>query len=146
MYDAHYNGARALYDKIDVWEGLQRSIDLEGYAEVLFHQKYQAGHAFVSRDAIVDYYQNLSGIPDDQGRVGNHPYRIEAEHVSLTGLRLVFCGAVGDRSQRHRHRAPHERLSSDGYDEARCTTRYARARSELLRLGRWCVALGGLCR
>ena len=87
-YDAHYNGAETVHDWISMWKSLQGSIDPERYAEVLFHQKYQAGHALVGRDAIVGYYHNLSSIPDEQGRVGNHPYRIEAENMALDGYEV----------------------------------------------------------
>jgi alpha-glucuronidase len=33
------------------------------------------------------FYYNLSGIPDAMARVGNHPYRIEAEKMELSGYK-----------------------------------------------------------
>jgi alpha-glucuronidase len=51
--------------------------------------EYQAGHAIVWRDAIVEYFFKLSGIPDEQGRAGHHPGRLEAEDARLTGYKIV---------------------------------------------------------
>jgi alpha-glucuronidase len=39
----------------------------------------------VWRDAISSFYYNLSGVPDALDRVNNHPWRIEAEDLELTG-------------------------------------------------------------
>ncbi|KAM3578639.1 hypothetical protein VKS41_008839 [Umbelopsis sp. WA50703] len=52
---------------------------------VLKEQAYQAGHSIVWRDSIANYFYNWSGIPDVHGRVGHHPYRIEAESMNLEG-------------------------------------------------------------
>jgi alpha-glucuronidase len=51
--------------------------------------QYQAGHAIVWRDAIVQYFLKLSGIPDDKGRAGHYPGRLEAEDAKLTGYKVV---------------------------------------------------------
>lgn len=42
------------------------------------------------RDAISEFYHNLSAIPDEAGRVGteNHPWRIETEIMDLVGYEL----------------------------------------------------------
>ena len=64
---------------------LHGKIDTERYNDVLFRLNYQAGHSIVWRDAIVGYYSNLSAIPDDSGRVGHHPWRVEAESMTLNG-------------------------------------------------------------
>lgn len=50
---------------------------------MLFRLTYQAGHAIVWRDSIAQFYHNISGIPDAAGRVGHHPWRIEAEAMTL---------------------------------------------------------------
>src|SRR5439155_19161922 len=47
--------------------------------------EYQAGHAIVWRDAVVNWFNRISGIPDAQDRVGHHPDRIEAENMQLSG-------------------------------------------------------------
>lgn len=47
------------------------------------NRTYQAGHALVWRDAIVNFYHGLTHLPDSRGRVGHHPYRIEAEAMAL---------------------------------------------------------------
>ncbi len=50
---------------------------------------YQAGHAIVWRDAIVQYFFKLSGIPDEKGRAGHYPGRFEAEDAKLTGYKVI---------------------------------------------------------
>ena len=47
--------------------------------------EYQAAHAIVWRDAVVNWFHKESGIPDAQGRVGFHPNRVEAEDMQLSG-------------------------------------------------------------
>ncbi len=43
----------------------------------------------VWRDAIVQYFLKLSGIPDQQGRAGHYPGRFEAEDARLTGYKVI---------------------------------------------------------
>lgn len=88
FYDAHYGGAETAHVFVKMWESLQDKIDPERYHEVLTRLVYQAGHSIVWRDAIVDFYYNLSGIPDVAGRVGNHPWRMEAESMMLDGYEV----------------------------------------------------------
>ncbi|KAF2229567.1 glycoside hydrolase family 67 protein [Viridothelium virens] len=85
FYDAHYSGADTAQTFVPLWESLEGKVDTERYNDVLFRQTYQAGHSIVWRDAINNYYYNLSGIPDEANRVGNHPYRVEAESMTLSG-------------------------------------------------------------
>lgn len=87
FYDAHYEGAATAQEFVQQWESLEGKVDAERYEDVLFEQKFQAGHSLVWRDAINMFYYNLSGIADEAGRVGNHPYRIEAEKMSLSGYK-----------------------------------------------------------
>lgn len=87
FYDAHYEGAATAQRFVEQWESLKGRIDSQRYEHVLFKQKFQAGHSLVWRDAINMFYHNLSGIPDDLDRVNNHPYRIEAEHMILSGYK-----------------------------------------------------------
>ncbi|KAF2451395.1 glycoside hydrolase family 67 protein [Karstenula rhodostoma CBS 690.94] len=83
FYDSHYEGAATAQTLLRQWESLKGKIDSERYEHVLFRQKFQAGHALVWRDSINQFYYNLSEIKDEAGRVGNHPYRIEAEKMTL---------------------------------------------------------------
>ena len=85
FYNAHYEGADTAQTFMTQWEGLKGKVDQQRYNETLFRLTYQAGHSLVWRDAINNFYHNLSGIPDAQNRVGNHPWRIEAESMNLTG-------------------------------------------------------------
>ncbi|KAL2059955.1 hypothetical protein VTL71DRAFT_10110 [Oculimacula yallundae] len=89
FYDAHYEGAATAQTFVPLWESLKDKMDSERYEDVLFRLKYQAGHSIVWRDAINNFYRNLSGIPDKANRVGNYPWRIEAENMTLTGYKTV---------------------------------------------------------
>jgi len=85
IYDSHYAGAEKTQDFVAQWKGLRGRIDDERYHDVLAQLKYQSGHAIVWRDAINDWFHKISGIADEQGRVGNHPGRTEAESMQLNG-------------------------------------------------------------
>lgn len=87
FYNAHYAGANTAQGFVTLWESLRGKIDMQRFNEQLFRQVFQAGHSIVWRDAIVNFYSNLSGIADTAGRVGHHPYRIEAESMSLDGYK-----------------------------------------------------------
>jgi alpha-glucuronidase len=88
FYDAHYEGAATAQEFVKQWESLKGKIDNERYDQVLFRQIFQAGHSLVWRDAINEFYHNLSQIPDEAKRVGNHRYRLEAEKMNLNGYKL----------------------------------------------------------
>jgi alpha-glucuronidase len=88
IYDAHYGGAAKAGEFVTTWESLKGHIDDERYNDVLAQLRYQAGHAIVWRDAIDDWFHRMSGIPDDQGRVGHHPNRVEAEAMQLKGYQI----------------------------------------------------------
>ena len=89
IYDTHYAGAAAAAAQVPAWESLAGKVPDRTYFEVLRRLNYQAGHALVWRDAVVNWFHNISGIPDDQHRVGNHPDRIEAEAMQLAGYTPV---------------------------------------------------------
>ncbi len=83
IYDSHYEGAKQAADFVLQWKSLEHYLPADTYADVLTRLEYQAGHAIVWRDAISDWFFNTSGISDAEGRVGNHPGRIEAEAMQL---------------------------------------------------------------
>lgn len=85
IYDSHYAGAEAAANLVEHWKLLQGRVDEDRYAEVLNRLEYQAGHAIVWRDAVCNWFARISGIPDQQGRVGHYPGRIEAEAMQLQG-------------------------------------------------------------
>lgn len=89
MYDAHYEGASQAQDYVRQWQMLEGHVDEERFAKVLELLKYQAGHAVVWRDAICNWLHRLSGIPDKRGRVGEHPYHLEAEDMQLEGYLIM---------------------------------------------------------
>lgn len=89
FYDAHYSGAATAQTFLSTWKSLQGLVDTERYGDVLYRLQYQAGHSLVWRDAISEFYRNLSSIPDQLNRVRNHPYRIEAEEMELSGFTIV---------------------------------------------------------
>ena len=89
LYDSHYAGAQQAADFVDDWRSLKGRINPELYANVLPRLEYQAGHAIVWRDAVTQYFLKLSGIPDDQGRAGHYPHRLEAEDARLIGYKVI---------------------------------------------------------
>jgi alpha-glucuronidase len=89
FYDEHYEGADAAARLVDQWKTLAGRIDDQRYHEVLQRLEYQAGHAQVWRDSICNWFMRRSGVPDDQGRVGNYPNRLEAEDQELDGYQAT---------------------------------------------------------
>jgi alpha-glucuronidase len=85
IYDSHYDGADAVAKSEHEWKSLKGRVDEQRFQEVLAQLQYQAGQAVVWRDAVNDWFFKESGIGDKKGRVGNHPGRIEAESMSLSG-------------------------------------------------------------
>ncbi len=102
IYDSHYDGAARANEFVDTWSSFAGHIDDQRYREVLAQLQYQSGHAIVWRDAINDWFQRMTGIPDAKGRVGRHSERIEAESMELTGYEPVdvtpWEGASGGKA------------------------------------------------
>ena len=86
VYDTHYEGAAAAAAQIPAWTALSGKLPDQTYFEVLRRLEFQAGHAVVWRDAVTTWFQQMSGIPDTQHRVGLYPDRIEAESLQLAGF------------------------------------------------------------
>jgi alpha-glucuronidase len=111
VYDSHYEGAATAAAFVKEWESLRGLVDPLRFEEVLERQEFQAGHARVWRDAICSWFLRMSGIPDERGRAGSFPGRIEAEAMDLEGYeardvtpwetasggRDVECGAASRR-------------------------------------------------
>lgn len=89
IYDSHYEGASRADALVGQWQSLQGRVDQARYEDVLRHLEYQAGHAIVWRDAICNWFARTSGVPDERGRVGHYPGRVEAEDMELRGY-VVF--------------------------------------------------------
>jgi alpha-glucuronidase len=89
IYDSHYDGAEAAARLGQEWTTLEGKIDPKIYNEMHKRLEYQAGHAIVWRDAVVQYFLKLSGIQDEKGRAGHYPGRLEAEDAKLTGYKVV---------------------------------------------------------
>jgi alpha-glucuronidase len=85
IYDSHYAGAEQAANLVQQWRTMKGRVDDERYAEVLKRLEFQAGHAIVWRDAVCNWFFQISGIPDKLGRVGHYPGRIEAEAMQLQG-------------------------------------------------------------
>jgi alpha-glucuronidase len=85
IYDSHYDGADSAAGYVRDWQALESRIDDQRYDTVLKALEFQAGAAQVWRDSIAGWFFKTSGIPDEQGRVGNYPGRIEAEAMTLEG-------------------------------------------------------------
>jgi hypothetical protein len=98
VYDSHYQGAEQAAHFVRDWASLEGSIDQPLYEQVRDRLVYQAGHAIVWRDAIVQYFLKLSGIPDEKGRAGHYPGRLEAEDARLTGYKIIDVSPWEDAS------------------------------------------------
>jgi len=85
IYDSHYDGAEGAAGLVERWRSIRGLVDEERYASVLGRLDYQAGHARVWRDAVCGWFLRQSGIPDEKGRAGHFPHRIEAESMLLDG-------------------------------------------------------------
>ena len=88
IYDSHYQGADEAAELGREWATLKGRIDPRLFDDEAARLQYQAGHAIVWRDAIVQYFLKLSGIPDAKGRAGNYANRLEAEDARLTGYEV----------------------------------------------------------
>jgi alpha-glucuronidase len=73
IYDSHYEGAEQAAGLVTQWKSLHGQIDDERYEDVLKRLEYQAGHAIVWRDTVVNWFYKKSGISDAKGRVGHGP-------------------------------------------------------------------------
>jgi alpha-glucuronidase len=89
VYDSHYEGAAAAGSYASRWKALHGLIDEQRYNEVMALFEYEGGHAIVWRDAVTEWFQNISGIRDKLGRVGIYPDRIEAESMQADGYVTV---------------------------------------------------------
>jgi len=87
--DTHYWGAEAAAAQVPAWEALLGKVDDAAYAEELKRLEFQAGHAVVWRDAVTEWFTKMSGIPDERGRVGHYPGRIEAESMQSDGYSVI---------------------------------------------------------
>jgi alpha-glucuronidase len=73
IYDSHYEGAEQAAQLSAQWKTLQGQVDDSRYSEVLAMLEYQAREAIVWRDTICSWISQLSGLPDQHGRVGTQP-------------------------------------------------------------------------
>jgi alpha-glucuronidase len=89
VYDSHYEGAGLAASYPSRWKSLRGLIDDQRYWQTLALLEYQAGHAELWRDAVTEWFQHISGIPDKEGRVGHYPNRIEAESMQADGYTPV---------------------------------------------------------
>jgi alpha-glucuronidase len=89
IYDSHYQGSEVVRAWLKEWEGLKGLVDDDRFRQVAFKLRFQADHSLVWRDAVTGYFFSKSGLIDEHGRVGNHPYRIEAEDMELDGYNII---------------------------------------------------------
>ncbi len=99
IYDSHYQGAEEAAELGQEWAALKGKVDPKLYEDVRARLEYQAGHAIVWCDAIVQYFLKLSGIPDEHGRGGHYPGRLEAEDARLTGYKVIDVSPWEDASR-----------------------------------------------
>jgi alpha-glucuronidase len=99
VYDSHYKGAQEAAQLGAEWATLQDKIDPALFEDESARLAYQAGHAIVWRDAIVQYFLKETGIPDALGRAGHFPGRFEAEDARLTGYTIFDVRPWEDASR-----------------------------------------------
>jgi alpha-glucuronidase len=99
IYDSHYQGATEAARLGEEWATLKGKVDPRFYEDTRARLEYQAGHAIVWRDAIVQYFLKQSGIADEKGRAGKFPGRMEAEDAKLTGYQPVEVAPWEDASR-----------------------------------------------
>jgi alpha-glucuronidase len=99
LYDSHYEGAAQAMEFVSEWASLKGRVDDGLYKDVLHRLEYQAGHAIVWRDAVTQYMLKLSGIPDERGRAGHYPHRMEAEDARLAGYSIIDVNPWEDASR-----------------------------------------------
>ncbi|SPE29000.1 Alpha glucuronidase [Candidatus Sulfotelmatomonas gaucii] len=99
VYDSHYKGAAEAAQLGEEWATLKDKIDPQLYNDENARLQYQAGHAIVWRDAIVQYFLKESGIPDARGRAAHFPGRLEAEDARLTGYTVFDVHPWEDASR-----------------------------------------------
>ena len=88
VYDIHYQGAKEAAQLGKEWATLKGKIDPQLFEDERAPLEYQAGHAIVWRDAIVQYFYKETGVPDALGRAGHYPGRLEAEDARLNGYKV----------------------------------------------------------
>lgn len=99
IYDSHYLGAAQAAELGREWSTLKGRIDDKLFEDERARLEYQAGHAIVWRDAIVQYFLKMSAIPDNAGRAGNYPGRLEAEDAQLSGYQVIDVQPWEDASR-----------------------------------------------
>jgi len=99
FYDSHYQGAVEAARLSEEWATLKGKVDPKLFDDVSARLEYQAGHAIVWRDAIVQYFSKLSGIADEKGRAGKFPGRLEAEDAKLAGYQAIEVTPWEDASR-----------------------------------------------
>lgn len=69
IYDTHFDGAARTRQFAAAWAGLSGLVDERRLRETAERFDAQIAHAEVWRDAIVEYFHDLSQIPDEHDRV-----------------------------------------------------------------------------
>ena len=77
IYDDHYQGVDDVRSLREQWLSLRHAIDEERFYHVLGKLNLQLSEALIWRDVINSFYLDMSGIPDQAGRVvgRDRPYR-----------------------------------------------------------------------
>ncbi len=99
IYDSHYQGAEEASELGKEWATLKGKVDAKLFEDVRARLEYQAGHAIVWRDAVVQYFLKLSGILDERGRARNYAGRLEAEDAKLSGYKAIDVQPWEDASR-----------------------------------------------
>jgi alpha-glucuronidase len=98
FYDVHFSGAAQMFNALDAWDGTKDLVDGERFAAVHEMLSSAARHGEVWRDTTTEWMERVTGVIDEPRFVGNHPGRVEAESMSLTGFAVARVEAAEDAS------------------------------------------------
>ncbi len=98
FYDVHFSGAAQMFNALDAWDGTRDLVDEERFAAVHEMLSSAARHGEVWRDTTTEWMERATGVTDEPRFVGNHPGRVEAESMTLTGFAVARVAAPEDAS------------------------------------------------
>jgi alpha-glucuronidase len=98
FYDVHFSGAAQMFNALDAWDGTRDLVDEARFAVVHKMLSSAARHGEVWRDTTTEWTERATGVTDEPRFVGNHPGRVEAESMTLTGFTVARVAAPEDAS------------------------------------------------
>ncbi len=98
IYDSHYEGAEAVEGYVREWRRSRVPSTSNVITKCWRNWNIKPVKPKVWRDAVTNWFLRASGIPDEKGRVGHYPGRIEAESMKLEGYAVRDVTPAEDAS------------------------------------------------